>query len=86
MARKVRGGIITTAVENQNIIDRDERFNAILKNVSIVNLGSNRIHVIVNGGDELPLDSNETLNLGNLAIDTLVVVEKDSIVKYIGAE
>lgn len=86
MARKVRGGIITTTVENQNIIDRDERFNTILKNVSIVNLSSNKIHVIVNGGDVLPLDSNETLNLGNLAIDTLVVVEKDSIVKYIGAE
>lgn len=86
MARKVRGGIITTTVENQNIIDRDERFNTILKNVSIVNLSLNEIHVIVNGGDVLPLDSNETLNLGNLAIDTLVVVEKDSIVKYIGAE
>lgn len=86
MAKKVRGGIITTTVENQNIIERDERFNTILKNVSIVNLGLDEIHVIVNGGDVLPLDSNETLNLGNLAIDTLVVVERGSIVKYIGAE
>ena len=86
MAKKVRGGIITTTVENQNIIDRDESFNTILKYVSIVNLGLDKIHVIVNGGDVLPLDSNETLNLGNLAIDTLVVVERDSIVKYIGAE
>ena len=31
----------------------------------------------------LPLDSNETLNLGDLVVDTLVV-EEGSIVKYIG--
>lgn len=86
MIKKVRGGKVTTTVANQNIIDREERINRILKNVSVVNLGLNEIHVIVNGGDELTLDSNETLNLGDLEVDTLVVVEKDSIVKYIGVE
>ena len=86
MVKKVRGGKVTTTVANQNIIDREEGINRILKNVSVVNLGSNEIHVIVNGGDMLALDSNETLNLGDLEVDTLVVVEKDSIVKYIGVE
>ena len=86
MVKKVRGGKVTTTVANQNIIDREDGLNRILKNVSVVNLGSNEIHVIVNGGDKLTLDSNETLNLGDLEVDTLVVVEKGSIVKYIGVE
>ena len=86
MIKKVRGGKVTTTVANQNIIDREEGINRILKNVSVVNLGSNEIHVIVNGGDELALDSNETLNLGDLEVDTLVVVEEGSTVKYIGVE
>lgn len=86
MVKKVRGGKVTTTVANQNIIDREDGLNRILKNVSVVNLGSNEIHVIVNGGDELTLDSNETLNLGDLEVDTLVVVEKNSTVKYIGVE
>ena len=86
MAKKVRGGKVTTNVANQNIIDREEGINRILKNVSVVNLGSDEIHVIVNGGDMLALDSNETLNLGDLEVDTLVVVEEGSTVKYIGVE
>ena len=86
MVKKVRGGKVTTTVANQNIIDREDGLNRILKNVSVVNLGSNEIHVIVNGGDMLALDSNETLNLGALEVDTLVVVEEGSIVKYIGVE
>ena len=86
MVKKVRGGKVTTNVANQNIIDREDGLNRILKNVSVVNLGLDEIHVIVNGGDMLALDSNETLNLGDLEVDTLVVVEKGSIVKYIGVE
>ena len=77
MVKKVRGGKVTTTVANQNIIDREEGINRILKNVSVVNLGLDEIHVIVNGGDMLALDSNETLNLGDLEVDTLVVVEKN---------
>ena len=86
MVKKVRGGKVTTTVANQNIIDREDGLNRILKNVSVVNLGLDEIHVIVNGGDMLALDSNETLTLGDLEVDTLVVVEKGSIVKYIGVE
>ena len=86
MIKKVRGGKVTTTIANQNIIDREAGLNRILKNVSVVNLGLNEIHVIVNGGDMLALDSNETLNLGDLEVDTLVIVERDSTVKYIGVE
>lgn len=86
MIKKVRGGKVTTIVANQNIIDREDGLNRILKNVSVVNLGLDEIHVIVNGGDILTLDSNETLNLGDLEVDTVVVVEKGSTVKYIGVE
>ena len=86
MVKKVRGGKVTTNVANQNIIDREDGLNRILKNVSVVNLGSNEIHVIVNGGDMLALDSNETLNLGDLEVDTLIVVEENSTIKYIGVE
>ena len=86
MIKKVRGGKVTTTDANQNIIDREDGLNRILKNVSVVNLGLDEIHVIVNGGDMLALDSNETLNLGDLEVDTLVVVEKNSTVKYIGVE
>ena len=86
MVKKVRGGKVTTTVANQNIIDREDGLNRILKNVSVVNLGLNEIHVIVNGGDMLALDSNETLNLGDLEVDTLIVVEENSTIKYIGVE
>lgn len=84
--KKVRGGKVTTKVAYENIIDREEGINRILKNVSVVNLGNSEIHIIINDGDELPLDSNETLNLGEVTVDTLVVKEVGSIVKYIGVE
>ena len=34
----------------------------------------------------IPIDSKETLNLGDLVIDTIIVVEKGATVKFIGAE
>ena len=86
MIKKVRGGKVNNNVTNQNIIVRDYKIKKKKKNVSVVNLGLDEIHVIVNGGDMLALDSNETLNLGDLEVDTLVVVERDSTVKYIGVE
>lgn len=86
MAKKVRGGKVTTSRANQNILDIEQGLNRKVTNVSIVNLGLEEIHVIINDGDMLPIDSNETLNLGNLVIDTIIVVEKGSIVKFIGVE
>jgi len=84
LAVKIRGGKVTTVKAYENVIDREDGINRILTNVSIINLGMDEIHVVVNGGDEIPIDSNETLTLGDLAIDTLIVVEQGSTVKYIG--
>ena len=86
MAKKVRGGKVTTDRANQNILDVDQGLNRKLTNVSIVNLGLEEIRVIINDGDKLPIDSNETLNLGDLVIDSIIVVEKGAIVKFIGVE
>jgi hypothetical protein len=86
MAKKVRGGKVTTSIANQNILDVEQGFNRKVTNVSIVNLGLEEIHVIINDGDKLPIDSNETLNLGNLVIDSIIVVEKGATVKFIGVE
>ena len=86
MTKKVRGGKVTTSIANQNILDVEQGLNRKVTNVSIVNLGSEEIHVIINDGDKLPIDSNETLNLGNLVIDSIIVVEKGAVVKFIGVE
>ena len=86
MAKKVRGGKVTTSIANQNILDVEQGLNRKVTNVSIVNLGLEEIHVIINNGDMIPIDSNETLNLGDLVIDTIIVVEKGSTVKFIGVE
>ena len=74
--KKVRGGKVTTNIANQNILDIEQGLNRKVTNVSIVNLGLEEIHVIINDGDMIPIDSNETLNLGDLVIDTIIVVEK----------
>lgn len=84
--KKVRGGKIRTTEDNQNIIDVEPGLNRKLTNVSIVNLSLNEIHVVINNGDEIPIDVNETLNLGDLVIDSIVVVESESLVKYLGVE
>ena len=86
MPRKVRGGKVTTNIANQNILDVEQGLNRKVTNASIVNLGLEEIHVIINNGDMIPIDSNETLNLGDLVIDTIIVVEKGATVKFIGVE
>lgn len=86
MAKKVRGGKFTTKKEYENIMDRNPKINIILTYVSIINLSINEIHVIINDGDELPLEPNETLNLGELVVDKIVIKEKDAVVKYLGVE
>lgn len=84
--KKVKGGEFVTKVENENVLDREEGKNTVLTNVTIINMGVDRIHVVVNGGDELPLDSGETMTLGDLVIDSIVVVESGSTVRYMGVE
>ena len=84
--KKVKGGEFVTKVANENVLDREEEKNIILTNVTIVNMSVDRIHVVINGGDKLPLDSGETMTLGDLAIDSIVVVESGSTVRYMGVE
>lgn len=86
MAKRIRGGKVTTNIANQNILDVEPSLDIKVTNVSIVNLGLEEIHVIINDGDMIPIDSNETLNLGDLVIDTIIVVEKGATVKFIGVE
>lgn len=84
--KHIHGQIIETEVENQDIFKYNRKYQLILRQVKIRNLGENRIHVIINGGDKLPLDSEETLVFGDLAIASLVVVESGSIVRYAGRD
>lgn len=86
MAKRIRGGKVTTNIANQNILDVEPSLDIKVTNVSIVNLGLEEIHVIINDGDMLPIDANETLNLGDLVIDTIIVVEKGATIKFIGVE
>ena len=86
MAKRIRGGKVTTNIANQNILDVEPSLDIKVTNVSIVNLGLEEIHVVINDGDMIPIDSNETLNLGDLVIDTIIVVEKGVTVKFIGVE
>ena len=86
MAKKIRGGKFTTQKEYENVLDRDPKRNRILTNVSIVNLGMDEVHVIINEGDEIPISPNETLTLGDLIIDKIVIKEEGSIIKYLGVE
>ena len=84
--KKVKGGEFVTKVANENVLDREEGKNTILTNVTIINMSVDRIHVVINGGDELPLDSGETMTLGDLTIDSIVVVESGSTIRYMGVE
>ena len=84
--KKIRGGEFVTKVEYENILDRKEGKNTILTNVTIINVGEEKIYVIINEGDELPLDSGESMTLGDLIINSIVVVEEGSVVRYMGVE
>ena len=84
--KKVKGGEFVTKVANENVLDREEGKNTVLTNVTIINMSVDRIHVVINKGDELPLDSGETMTLGDLVIDSIVVVESGSTVRYMGVE
>ena len=84
--KKVKGGEFVTKVANENVLDREEGKNTVLTNVTIINMSVDRIHVVINGGDELPLDNGEAMTLGDLVIDSIVVVESGSTVRYMGVE
>lgn len=78
--RKVRGGVITTSQENQEIVDDgDKSTHILLSNVSFENLGETDLHCIINGGDE-------SITMGELKIESIVVKESGSKVRFMGIE
>ena len=80
MLQPIKGGRITTISANQELIAEGES----LKKVTIINLTNREINVIVNLGNRIPMSAKESLSLGDLKVISIIVVEKDSTVKYIG--
>ena len=86
--KKVIGGKFTTNKPNQDLMtivdDGIENNVLLLTNVSICNMGDNEINVIINGGNQIPIDANEILSLEDLVVGSIIVVEQGSIVKFLG--
>lgn len=80
MLQPIKGGKITTIEANQELITEGES----LKKVTIINLTNREINVIVNLGNQIPMSAKESLSLGELKVVSIIIVEKDSTVKYIG--
>ena len=85
MAVKVRGKVVTTERENQEILsDGNEGTIESITNVQVQNMGEGEINVVFNDGDKILIRANEILSLGNVVIESIVVVESGSKVRYIG--
>ena len=85
MAIKVRGKVVTTVKEREEILS-DENPNTVesIVNVSVQNMDAVDVHFIFNGGDEILVEAGEVLSLGDIRIDSIVVVENGVKVRYIG--
>lgn len=83
--KKVKGGKVTTEVERQDLIE-DGKIETImvLTHVTIYNLGDSEINIVINNGDDIPLEAGEGLSFGELKISSLKVVESGSTVKFMG--
>lgn len=85
MAVKVRGKVVTTTKANEEILkDNDKTTIESIKNVSVENKGTASMNVIFNGGDKILIEAGETLALGDILIESMVVVEIGSVVRYLG--
>ena len=86
--KKVIGGKFTTKQANQDLMatvdDGIENNVLLLTNVSICNIGSNEINVIINGGTRIPIGANEVLSLEDLVVGSIIVVEQGSTVRFLG--
>ena len=85
MAVKVRGKVITTSTEREEILS-DNNVSTIerIYNVSVQNMDAVDVHFIFNGGDEILVEAGEVLSLGDISIESIVVVENGVKVRYIG--
>lgn len=83
--KRIRGGKVETTKYRQDLIDDniDDTVD-VLADVTIYNIGDEEINIIINGGDEIPLDVNEGLCFGDLKVYSLIVVEQGSKIKFMG--
>ena len=84
---KIRGREVTTNSAYEELIDDNNAMTAYhLKNVAIHNMGGDKIHVIINGGDEISVQGNEVLTCGEIKVYSIVIVEAGSSVRYMGIQ
>ncbi len=85
MAVKVRGKVITTSTEREEILS-DNNVSTIerIYNVNVQNMDAVDVHFIFNGGDEILVEAGEVLSLGDIFIESIIVVESGVKVRYIG--
>lgn len=83
--KKIVGKHIVTTEENMELIG-DNKKNTIdfVTNFVFQNMGEEDVHIIINEGDEILVLPNETVKLGDIKVFSLVVVEKNSEVRYMG--
>ena len=80
LALPIKGGRITTTIADEEILID----GSILSQVTIFNESENEIHVTINFGEEIPLEVEESLSLGDIKIYSIIITESKSTIKYIG--
>lgn len=84
---KIRGQEVTTNVSYQELIDDNNTGTVFfLRNLAIHNMGGDKIHVVINDGDEIGIQGNEVLTCGEIKVYSLIVVESGSTIRYMGIE
>ena len=74
----VKGGRIITTTDNEELLQ------ITITQVTIYNESEDEITLIINNGEPIPIQSEESLSLGDIDIYSIIVVEKGSTIKYIG--
>ena len=74
----VKGGRITTSIEHQELLQYT------ISQVTIFNETEIEVTLVINGGEEIPIQPDESLSLGDIDIFSIIVLEKGSTIKYIG--
>lgn len=84
--KKVKGKVVSTTVPNQEILDDDNDITrvVVLNNVTIQNMSETDVHVRINQGDEILIQTDEQIKIVGTGIDSIIVKEKNSKVRYIG--
>lgn len=83
--KKIAGKHVVTSEENMELISDNKRITVeFVTNFVFQNMGEGNIHIIINKGDEILVLPGETVKLGDVKVFSLVVVEKNSEVRYMG--